>query len=220
LGEPKAIQETATPTEAVAIADAPGADVAPGEVEATQQPTLAKKTPKAPKVAKPAKTEPGPREGSKTAQMVAMLQREGGATIGEIIEKMAWQKHTVRGFLAGAMKKAGYTVESVPVLKGKENPDARPEAELVKAAEWQPSPRTDADRQFEFQYQPDGWGKTYRFLALRYEKKSKAGAVATPDQYQLFETPQSIYRVFVTNIWTGQCTRWRRSTPSGLEPRT
>jgi hypothetical protein len=28
------------------------------------------------------------------------------------MEKMGWQKHTVRGFMAGAMKKAGYTVES------------------------------------------------------------------------------------------------------------
>ena len=26
--------------------------------------------------------------------------------------KMGWQKHTVRGFMAGAMKKAGYAVES------------------------------------------------------------------------------------------------------------
>jgi hypothetical protein len=25
---------------------------------------------------------------------------------------MGWQRHTVRGFMAGAMKKAGYTVES------------------------------------------------------------------------------------------------------------
>jgi hypothetical protein len=95
-----------------AIADAPGAEVTPGEVESTQKPTLTKKTPNAPKVAKPAKTESGPREGSKTAQVVGMLQREGGATIGEIMEKMAWQEHTVRGFMAGAMKKAGYTVKS------------------------------------------------------------------------------------------------------------
>jgi hypothetical protein len=60
-----------------------------------------------------AKTEAtGPREGSKTAQVVAMLQREQGATISEIIQTMGWQKHTVRGFMAWAMKKAGYTVES------------------------------------------------------------------------------------------------------------
>jgi predicted transcriptional regulator len=41
-----------------------------------------------------------------------MLQRKNGATLAEIMEKMGWQRHTVRGFMAGAMKKAGYTVES------------------------------------------------------------------------------------------------------------
>jgi hypothetical protein len=68
----------------------------------------------APKGAKAAKTREtgGPREGSKTAQVVAMLQRKNGATLAEIMDKMGWQKHTVRGFMAGAMKKAGYTVES------------------------------------------------------------------------------------------------------------
>ena len=53
-----------------------------------------------------------PREGSKTAQVVAMLQRKNGATLAEIMDTMAWQRHTVRGFMAGAMKKAGFTVES------------------------------------------------------------------------------------------------------------
>jgi len=28
------------------------------------------------------------------------------------MEKMEWQKHTVRGFMAGTMKKTGYSVES------------------------------------------------------------------------------------------------------------
>jgi Protein of unknown function (DUF3489) len=41
-----------------------------------------------------------------------MLQRKNGATLAEIMDKMSWQKHTVRGFMAGAMKKAGYNVES------------------------------------------------------------------------------------------------------------
>jgi hypothetical protein len=41
-----------------------------------------------------------------------MLQRKNGATLEEIMAKMGWQKHTVRGFMAGAMKKAGYAVES------------------------------------------------------------------------------------------------------------
>ena len=35
-----------------------------------------------------------------------------GANISEIMDKMGWQRHTVRGFMAGAMKKAGFTVES------------------------------------------------------------------------------------------------------------
>jgi len=41
-----------------------------------------------------------------------MLRRKNGATLAEIMAKMGWQKHTVRGFMAGAMKKAGYAVES------------------------------------------------------------------------------------------------------------
>ena len=66
------------------------------------------------KAAKPKKSEEsaGPREGSKTARVVAMLQRKNGATLAEITDQMGWQKHTVRGFMAGAMKKAGYEVES------------------------------------------------------------------------------------------------------------
>jgi hypothetical protein len=98
--------------ETVVGVDAQTPDVAPAETEPSNDATPAKKTPKAKKAPKPAKTESGPREGSKTAQVVAMLQREGGATLAEIMSTMAWQKHTVRGFMAGAMKKAGYTVES------------------------------------------------------------------------------------------------------------
>ncbi len=71
--------------------------------------------------------------------------------------------------------------------------------EALKAAYWTGSPRTDADGQCAFSYQPEGWGKAYRFLALRYKKKRKS-AEGEPEQYQLFETPEYSYRVFVTNL--------------------
>src|SRR5882724_4699287 len=48
--------------------------------------------------------------------------------------------------------------------------------EELKAADWKRSPRTDADGQCEFRYQPEGWGQAYRFLALRYEKRAKPSA--------------------------------------------
>ena len=93
---------------------------APAKGKATKTTTPAKKAPKAKTGAKQAKApeSAGPRDGTKTAQVVAMLQRKNGATIDEIMEKMGWQKHTVRGFMAGAMKKAGYTVESFKSEKG------------------------------------------------------------------------------------------------------
>jgi hypothetical protein len=84
---------------------------APVRGKAAKKPTAAKNAPKAKKAAK-AQEAAAPRKGSKTAQVVAMLQRKNGATLAEIMEKMGWQGHTVRGFMAGAMKKAGYQVKS------------------------------------------------------------------------------------------------------------
>jgi hypothetical protein len=43
--------------------------------------------------------------------------------------------------------------------------------ERLQTADWKPSPKPDADEQCEFWYQPEGWGKAYRFIALRYKKK-------------------------------------------------
>ena len=44
--------------------------------------------------------------------------------------------------------------------------------EELKAAARKPSPRTDADGECEFRYPPEGWGRAYRFLALRYDSFS------------------------------------------------
>jgi len=84
---------------------------APAKGKASKKTTPAKNARRAKKAAK-AREAGTPREGSKQAQVVAMLQRKNGATLVEIMDKMGWLRHTVRGFMAGAMKKAGYTVES------------------------------------------------------------------------------------------------------------
>jgi len=46
-----------------------------------------------------------PREGTKQATLIAMLRAPDGATIEEIMAATDWQSHTVRGAMAGALKK-------------------------------------------------------------------------------------------------------------------
>jgi hypothetical protein len=69
---------------------------------------------------------------------------------------------------------------------------------LLREAEWKPSPKTDAYAQCEFTYQPDGWEKAFRFVALRYEQPPKPADEV--EQYQLFATGKYTYRVFVTDM--------------------
>lgn len=45
------------------------------------------------------------RETSKQANVINMLKRAEGATIDQICEATGWQPHTVRGAMAGALKK-------------------------------------------------------------------------------------------------------------------
>src|SRR6266536_4376890 len=75
--------------------------------------------------------------------------------------------------------------------------------EQLQAADWKPSPDTDAEAQCEFGYQPEGWSKAYRFIALRYEKESEEEETEESEpvvQYQLFATAKYKYRVFVTDM--------------------
>lgn len=66
--------------------------------------------PKAPAKAKPAaapKAEKGP---SKQARFIDMMRRPEGCSIDEAVAAFEWQKHTVRGAVAGAVKaKLGLT---------------------------------------------------------------------------------------------------------------
>jgi len=59
-------------------------------------------TPTEPEAAPKART---PREGTKQATLIAMLRAPKGATIEEIMAATSWQSHTVRGAMAGALKK-------------------------------------------------------------------------------------------------------------------
>jgi hypothetical protein len=72
--------------------------------------------------------------------------------------------------------------------------------DALKRAEWRRSPQTDADAQCQFRYQPDGWDRECRFLALRYEKEPETVSPEESGQSPLFETTRYIYRVFVTNL--------------------
>jgi hypothetical protein len=45
------------------------------------------------------------RQGSKTAKILELLERPGGATAKELMKATGWQPHSVRGFLSGTIGK-------------------------------------------------------------------------------------------------------------------
>ena len=50
---------------------------------------------------------------TKLSQLEAMLRRPDGVTIEQISKSLAWQAHSVRGAMSGALKKKqGLTIES------------------------------------------------------------------------------------------------------------
>ena len=60
-------------------------------------------------------SEQHPVEGrvTKNAQILQLLNRPNGASIEEMIQATGWQQHSVRGFLAGTVKKKlGFTLTS------------------------------------------------------------------------------------------------------------
>jgi hypothetical protein len=79
------------------------------EQDASGIETAASEKPKRTRVAKGAKAtkekSTRTRADSKQAQLIAMLKTPKGATIYEIVAALGWQPHTVRGAIAGALKK-------------------------------------------------------------------------------------------------------------------
>jgi hypothetical protein len=54
-----------------------------------------------------------PAKMTKLARLEAMLRRPAGATIEQLGKALDWQSHSVRGAIAGALKKKGCVVTSM-----------------------------------------------------------------------------------------------------------
>jgi len=53
-----------------------------------------------------------PREGSKKAEVIALLRRSKGVSLAEIQKLTRWQKHTIRGFISLLGSRSGIKIVS------------------------------------------------------------------------------------------------------------
>jgi hypothetical protein len=119
-----------TTAENTANVGATGADVTPQRASSKkgtgqkrgaprgQQRAKAGKPPAKPKArkkgrqSKPAAERPVARAGTARAKVIAMISRNGGATLEEICKATGWQKHTTRGLISTLGKRAGLQITS------------------------------------------------------------------------------------------------------------
>jgi hypothetical protein len=79
---------------------------------AASQARSARKPKSAKKGAQPRRKPGNARPGSKTAKILDLVKRPGGATLKELLKATSWQPHSIRGFLSVLGKKKGVAVES------------------------------------------------------------------------------------------------------------
>lgn len=91
-----------------AAADAPRSEPAAEPTARTpRQRRMARERGGDPQAEKPA---PAPRGPSKISEIIALLSREGGATLAELIAATGWLPHTTRAALTGLRKK-GHVID-------------------------------------------------------------------------------------------------------------
>ena len=89
-----------------ARADAKKGHAAASQARSVRKPRSAKKG------AQPRRKAGNARPGSKTAKILDLVKRPGGATLKELLKATSWQPHSIRGFLSVLGKKKGVAVES------------------------------------------------------------------------------------------------------------
>lgn len=70
-------------------------------------------------VSSPKAKKDGAAKGTKAEQVIKLLQRKNGASIGDLQKATGWQAHSVHGFLSGTVKKRmGLPLKSEVTGKG------------------------------------------------------------------------------------------------------
>jgi hypothetical protein len=96
-----------------------GPHVATSKGKSATKATRTKKANSDPKSAKSPNKAIGARNGTKTATVLDLLKRSGGATGKDLMKATGWQAHSVRGFISGVLgRKMGLTVTSTKVEDG------------------------------------------------------------------------------------------------------
>lgn len=96
---------------AVPTKPAEAAETKPVETPVQEAASEAKTTKKA-KAAKATRPPKPPRE-TKAGLIRQMIQREGGASVEELVKAADWQSHSVRGFISNLGRKQGLKVETI-----------------------------------------------------------------------------------------------------------